>query len=89
MYGIGLAGGVRAIFEVANRLHERGYNIRIIALGGDHSWFRVKVPIHYVDQPRIFSLGIKTYKLLRYAKIRNINADYFGIATLMRKRASC
>jgi len=38
-----------------------------------------------VDPPRIFSLGIKTYKLLRYAKIRNINADYFGIATLMRK----
>jgi len=85
MYGIGLSGGVRAIFEVANRLHERGYNIRIIALGGDHSWFRVKVPIYYVNPPRILSLGIKTYKLLRHAKIRKINADYFGIATLMRK----
>jgi glycosyltransferase involved in cell wall biosynthesis len=85
MYETGLAGGVRAIFEVANRLHERGYNIRIIALGGDHSWFKVKVPIHYVNPPRILSLGIKTYKLLRHAKARKINASYFDVATLMRK----
>jgi len=85
MYGTGLAGGVRAFFEVANRLHERGYNIRIIALGGDHSWFKVKVPIHYVSPPRILSLGIKTYKLLRHAKARKINASYFDVAALMRR----
>jgi len=65
MYEIGLAGGVRAIFEVANRLHERGYDIRIIALGGDHSWFKVKVPIYYVQPSKILNLSIKAYRLLR------------------------
>ena len=43
MYGTGLSGGVRAIFEVANRLHERGYNIRIIALG-DYHGLRLRFP---------------------------------------------
>jgi len=85
MYTIGLAGGVRAIFEVANRLHERGHDIRIIALGGNHSWYKVKAPIYYVNSPRIFSLGIKTYKLLRHAKVRNINASYFNVVILMKR----
>jgi len=80
-----LAGGVRAIFEVANRLYERGHDIRIIALGGNHSWYKVKVPIYYVNPPRIFSLGIKTYRLLRHAKVRNINADYFDVVFLMKR----
>jgi len=85
MYAIGLAGGVRAIFEVANRLHERGHDIRIIALGGNHSWYKVKAPIYYVNSPGIFSLGIKTYKLLRHAKVRNINASYFDVVILMKR----
>ena len=85
MYITGLAGGVRAIFEVANRLHERGHDIRIIALGGNHSWYKVKAPIYYVNSPGIFSLGIKTYKLLRHAKVRNINASYFDVVILMKR----
>lgn len=80
-----LTGGVRAIFEVANRLYERGHDIRIIALGGNHSWYKVKVPIYYVNPPRIFGLGIKTYRLLRHAKVRNINASYLDVVFLMRK----
>ncbi len=43
-----ISGGIRAVFEVANGLQERGYDIRIIALKGDHRWFSLKVPIEYV-----------------------------------------
>ncbi|WP_440060004.1 glycosyltransferase family 4 protein [Thermogladius sp. 4427co] len=48
-WNTGLAGGNRAVFEVANRLYERGYKVDIVALGGDHSWFNVKVPINYIE----------------------------------------
>jgi hypothetical protein len=33
LYGTDVAGGTRAVFEVANRLSDRGYNVRIVALG--------------------------------------------------------
>jgi glycosyltransferase involved in cell wall biosynthesis len=85
MYKIGLAGGVRAIFEVANRLHERGYNIRIIALGGDHSWFKVKVPIYYVQPSKILNLSIKAYRLLRHIQVRNNKVNYFDVSAFARK----
>jgi glycosyltransferase involved in cell wall biosynthesis len=85
MYGTGLAGGVRAIFEVANRLHERGYNIRIIALGGDHSWFKVKVPIYYVQPSKILNLSIKAYRLLRHIQVRNNKVNYFDVSAFARK----
>ena len=89
MYGTGLAGGVRAIFEVANRLSERGYDVNIIALGGDHSWFRVRVPILYVKPPRLLSMGITTYKMLRRmgAKPRSSYFDVDGFAKRLGFRA--
>jgi len=79
MYSTGLAGGVRAIFEIANRLHERGYDISIISLGGDHSWFRVRVPVYYVEVPKPLGLMIKAYKSLRSLRFRGIRANYFDI----------
>jgi len=51
LWQTGLAGATRAIFEVANGLRDRGYDIWIVALGGDHTWFNVKVPIEYVPLP--------------------------------------
>jgi hypothetical protein len=33
----GLTGGVRYMFEVANGLKERGHDVKIVALTGDHS----------------------------------------------------
>jgi glycosyltransferase involved in cell wall biosynthesis len=53
LWGTGLGGGTRAIFEVANRLAERGHHVQITALSGDHRWFPVKVPIVYVEPPRV------------------------------------
>lgn len=66
MWSTGLAGGTRAIFEIANRLSDRGYNVNIIALGGDHRWFKVRVPVNYVDVPRTCRLIFNIYKLLTF-----------------------
>jgi len=76
---------LRQFLKLLNTLHERGHDIRIIAVGGNHSWYKVKAPMYYVNSPRIFSLGIKTYKQLRHAKVRNINASYFNVVILMKK----
>jgi glycosyltransferase involved in cell wall biosynthesis len=44
-----LCGGVRAIFEIANGLRRRSYDVRIVALGGNHRWHHVDVPIDYIE----------------------------------------
>jgi len=85
MYNTGLAGGVRAIFEVANKLSEKGYDVSIIALGGNHSWFKVKVPIYYVQPSKILNLGIKAYRLLRHIQVRNNKVNYFDVSAFARK----
>ena len=93
LYGTGIAGGTRAVFEVANRLSDRGYNVRVVALGGDHLWFNVKVPVHYVEAPMFIRLArplIRIYKLLKYKTTRVSVADYFdidGFARLLGFRA--
>jgi len=93
LYGTDVAGGTRAVFEVANRLSDRGYNVRIVALGGSHSWFNVKVPVHYIKAPMFIRLAkplIRMYKLLKYKTTRVSVADYFdvdGFARLLGFRA--
>jgi len=48
-----LCGGVRVIFEVANRLMERDHEVTIISLGkgNEHQWFPLKVSVKYVKIP--------------------------------------
>jgi len=36
----GLAGGIRYVFKVANGLKDKGHDVKIVALAGDHSWFK-------------------------------------------------
>lgn len=64
LWRTGLAGGIRAIFEAANRLRGRGYDIRIAALGGDHTWFNVKVPVEYVPFPKQLRRLLLLYRVL-------------------------
>jgi glycosyltransferase involved in cell wall biosynthesis len=80
-----LSGGARAIFEIANRLSERGYDVMIISLGGDHSWFKVKVPVYYVEVPRPLGPIIKAYKALRCICFRGIKANYFDVNRMARR----
>ncbi|GAB6948082.1 glycosyltransferase family 4 protein [Vulcanisaeta sp. JCM 16161] len=64
-WDVGIAGGNRAIFEVANRLSERGHSVNIVALGGDHSWFNVKVPVHYINVPPMLDRLLLVYRVAR------------------------
>jgi len=85
MYSTGLAGGVRAIFEVANRLRERGYDVGIVALGGDHSWFKVKVPVYYVEVPKILAPTIKVYRMLRRMRLKGLRASYLDVDGFVKR----
>jgi len=68
MWSTGLAGGTRAIFEIANRLKNRGYDVRVIALGGNHEWFDVTVPIEYVSPSKRLKILLQFYRVLRLRK---------------------
>ncbi len=70
-----LTGGVRVIFEVANRLAERGHVVTITALCGDHKWFPLKVPVVYVKNPQwLRPFGIYT----KFWQKRPIRYDDIG-----------
>lgn len=47
MWGTGVSGGVRVIFELANRLQKRGNEVTVTALCGDHRWFPLETRIIY------------------------------------------
>lgn len=77
----GLTGGVRYMFEVANGLKERGHDVKIVALTGDHSWFKnLKVDIIYkplnlnMFRSTIYSL----YKFYSHITPQNVRKTPYG-----------
>jgi glycosyltransferase involved in cell wall biosynthesis len=83
-YDVGLSGGVRAIFEVAERLKKRNYNVSVLTLGGDYSWIRTQVPVQYVKlktpalATHLLSLGkMIFFKRIRRAEIHPIELEAF------------
>ena len=84
-----VAGGNRAIFEVANRLRGRGYDVGIVALGGDHGWYDVKVPVKYVkindvikrkSASKLISGLITMYKFFRTRSIAEPSSlDFYAM----------
>jgi glycosyltransferase involved in cell wall biosynthesis len=79
-WGVGLAGGYRAIFEVGNRLLRRGYQVEAVALGGDHRWFNVEFPIRYVAPPRAAAGLIRAYRALKLNRKQPDMSDVLFIA---------
>ncbi|ARM76119.1 glycosyltransferase family 4 protein [Acidianus manzaensis] len=67
----GLTGGVRYIFEVANGLKNKGHDVKILSLAGDHSWFKgLKVEVIY-KEPKFNKINNILYKLFQlYAYLR-------------------
>ena len=69
-----LTGGVRYVFEVANGLKDRGYDVKILSLTGDHAWFkRLKVEVIY-KEPTVTKINLilyKFYKIYKLIKYRN------------------
>lgn len=43
LWGLDRTGGVRVIFEIANRLSKKGHDVNIVALGGQGDWFPLNV----------------------------------------------
>ena len=69
----GLAGGVRYVFEVANGLKNKGYNVRILSLAGDHSWFKdLKVEVVY-KEPSMNKISKTLYNLHKVYKLIKLN----------------
>jgi glycosyltransferase involved in cell wall biosynthesis len=69
-----LAGGVRYVFEVANGLKNRGYNVKILSLAGDHSWFKgLKVEVVYKEpiMNKISKTLYNLYKVYNLIKLKN------------------
>ena len=69
-----LAGGVRYVFEVANGLKNRGYNVKILSLAGDHSWFKgLKVEVVYKEpiMNKISKTLYNLHKVYNLIKLKN------------------
>jgi len=73
MYESKLTGGTRVIFEIANKLVERGHKVTITTLGSplDIQWFNPKFKIIYV------SCGSFLEKILRNLSRRVSKADFY------------
>ena len=77
----GLTGGVRYMFEVANGLKERGYDVKIVALTGDHSWFKnLKVDIIYkpLNLNMFRSTMYSLYKFYSHIALQNVKRTPYG-----------
>jgi hypothetical protein len=70
----GLFGGVRYIFEVANGLKNKGYDVKIVALTGDHSWFKdLRADVIYkpLNLNKFSSVVYSLYQIYRHVTLRN------------------
>ncbi len=77
LWGTGLAGGTRVIFEMANRLAERGHDVTITALEGDHSWFPLKIEVNYIKMPKAFRPLKPLYKVAKHREMRYPDTHIF------------
>jgi len=78
----GLTGGVRYMFEVANGLKERGHDVKIVALTGDHSWFKnLKVDVIYKPSNlNIFrSIVYNLYKFYSHITLQNVRRTPYDV----------
>ena len=64
----GCTGSARVIFEIANRLIERGHDVTITSCfgsGDEHRWFPLKTVVHYVNKKHFLGINYSLKKLFR------------------------
>ena len=94
------SGGYKVIFEVANGLIERGHNVMITTLGGDHRWFPLKAKVNYIKAPwpvRILNPLLKPilkrpvhyYEMLTLADKTKMNFEPDFISVLAKNTPEC
>lgn len=89
LIGTGLAGGVRYVFEVANRLKDKGHNVKIVSLSGDHTWFRnLKVEVIYkpLKLNGFSSVVYNLYKFYRYLTLRTVRRTPYDTFLLITSK---
>jgi len=86
-YDVGLSGGVRAIFEVAERLKQKNYNVSILTLGGDYSWIRTQVPVQYVKLkiPALATHPLSLGKMIFFKRIRRAEVYPIELEALTKR----
>jgi len=82
VWDTGRAGGTRAIYEIGNRLSGKGHDVKIVALGGEHKWFNVRVPVEYVEVPFLLKPALGLYHLLF---LTSKKVDYFSVNAFAKK----
>jgi glycosyltransferase involved in cell wall biosynthesis len=80
LWSTNMSGGYKVIFELSNGLIDRGHNVTITALGGNHSWFPLKARVNYVKPPWLIRLLNPLLKLILKRPAR-----YYEILTLTQK----
>ncbi len=80
LWSTNMSGGYKVIFELANGLVDRGHEVTITALGGDHSWFPLKAQLNYVNPPWPIKILSPLLKILLKRPAR-----YYEILTLTQK----
>jgi len=75
MHSTNLAGGVRAIFEISNGLVDKGYDVKIVALGGDHTWFKLRAPVIYLEPSSVVKALINLYRIIKFKKAKSTYLD--------------
>ena len=78
----GLSGGVRYIFEVANGLKERGHDVKIVSLTGDHRWFKnLKVDVIYkpLNLNMFHSTLYNLYRFYSHITLKNVRRTPYGV----------
>lgn len=86
MWGMARGGGTRSIFEVSNRLVDRGHNVVFTSLGryGDDKWFPLKAKVEYVDYPFLLR-AFRKFVIRRFYRQWN----YDAVLTLAQAIPDC
>ncbi|BCU68744.1 glycosyltransferase family 4 protein [Stygiolobus caldivivus] len=81
-----VSGGVRYIFEVANGLADKGHDVKIVSLYGDHTWFRnLKAEVIYkpLKLNKFSVLTYNLYKIYRYLTLRSARGSPYDTFLLI------
>ncbi len=65
--GTDVGGGHRVVFEHLNRLQERGHSVALYSLGGNPSWFELKVPLRTFDSYAELSAALDAEESIKVA----------------------
>ena len=64
-----LAGGIKVVLELANRLDARGYHVAIFSLGKNPSWFENHVPLYTFENYDLLGRALASISAAKVATL--------------------